>query len=443
MEVRETHDVAVVKYEEPLESLRGTMALIGGLEGAGRASRVFIKPNLGTWRDAEFPKYGVVTTARMIEDIVLLLRERGVEDITLLEGVVELEKRSESTLGLVARGMGLDILARRHGLKIIDVLRGAFTKVTVDGMTLSVNRDVLDADFLINIPTLKTHSQTILSLGIKNLKGMVGIPSRKKCHSTDPHRDLNYHLARLPDVFRPSLTILDGIYSLERGPLITGRGYRSNLIVASRDVLSADKVGATVLGIDPGTVPHIALAAENRSRPKDLSDVGVKGEVDIKTALKPHEWEFEQNESGDLPLFFERAGVRGITYAQADTTMCTYCADFIYYVIWGVLNAKNKDGPFDDVEILHGKALDPAGGHRHTLLVGECQVKRNGDNPSIAHCVKIRGCPPSRTDLVAAYGEVGIELPDDFLEWMRRSSETYLKRYAGDPEFDDSFYRVG
>ena len=437
------HEVAVVRYEEPLESLRRALDLSGGLDGLARGAKVFIKPNLCTWREAAFPKYGVLTTARLIEDVVLLLKERGAEDITLLEGVVDIEKRAESTLQLLARSMGLDVLARRHGVKIVDVLRGPFAKVNVGGMALSVNRDVLEADFLVNMPTLKTHSQTMLSLGIKNLKGMVAIPSRKRCHSTDPDTDLNYHLARLPDVFRPSLTIIDGIYSLERGPLITGRAYRSDVIVASRDVVSADKVGAVILGIDPESVPHIALAAGNRGRAVDLSDVEVNGEVDIKTALKPHEWEFEQNEAGNLPLFFDRAGVRGITYPHVDTTMCTYCADFISYVIWGVLSAKNRDEPFDDIEVLHGKALQPTEGHRHTLLVGQCQVKLNGDSPSINHCVKIGGCPPSRTALVAAYAELGIELPDDFLEWMGRVSETYMKRYAGKPEFDEAFYRIG
>jgi len=436
------YDVAVVRYREPLESLREAVELADGLAGVARDSKVFIKPNLCMWRDTDFPKYGVLTTARLIEDMVLLLKERGVRDITVLEGVVEIEKRSESTLELVARGMGLDLLAKRHGVKTLDVLKESFAKVTVDGVTLSVNRDVLDADFLVNMPVLKTHSQTMLSLGIKNLKGMVGIPSRKRCHSTDPEKDLNYHLARLPEVFRPSLTVIDGIYSLERGPLITGRAYRSDVIIASRDVVSADKVGAVVLGFDPGSVPHIALAAGEAGRPRDLSDVDVKGDVDIKTVLKPHKWEFEQNESGDLPLYFERAGIRGITFPQADTTMCTYCADFIYYVILGIMNAKNRDKPFDDIEILHGKALPPSRGHKHTLLVGECQVKRNGENPLVGHCVKIRGCPPSRTDLVAAYAELGIELPDDFLEWMSRSSGTYMKRYVGRPEFDEAFFRV-
>lgn len=437
------YDVAVVRYEKPLESLRETVGLAGGLGGISSNSKVFIKPNFCQWREGvSFPKYGVLTTARLIEDMVTLVKERDVKDITIVEGAVEIEKKPESTLQQLARGMGLDTLAKRYGVKMIDVLRSPFARVTAGGVTLSVNRDVLEADHLINMPVLKTHTQTVVSLGIKNLKGLLSIPSRKKCHSVNPDTDLTYHLARLPDFFSPSLTIMDGIYTLERGPLITGRAYRSNIIIASRDVYSADKVGATMLGIGPDTVPHLALAALNQGRTTDLSDINIRGGIDVRTALKPHAWEFEQNETGDLPLYFERAGVRGLTYPQADTTMCTYCADFIYYVIWGILMAENRDKPFDDVEILHGKALDPSGDHRHTLLVGQCQVKRNSENPLINHCVRINGCPPSSEDLLEAYAELGIDLPHDFLERIRTSPETLMKRYAGNPEFDESFYKV-
>ncbi|UCC59293.1 MAG: DUF362 domain-containing protein [Dehalococcoidia bacterium] len=437
------YDVAVVRYERPLESLREAVELAGGLESISRDSKVFIKPNFCQWYEGvSFPKYGVLTTARLIEDMVLLLKERDVTDITLVEGVVEIERKPESMLQKVARGMGLDILANRYGMKMIDVLRSPSARVTAGGVTISVNRDVLQADHLINMPVLKTHSQTVVSLGLKNLKGLLSIPSRKKCHSINPHTDLTYHLAKLLDFFSPSLTIMDGIYTLERGPLITGRAYRSNIIIASKDPYSADKVGTTLLGIGPDTVPHLTLAATNLGRTPDLSDINIRGGIDVRTALKPHLWEFEQNESGDLPMYFERAGVRGLTYPQADTTMCTYCADFIYYVIWGVLMAENRDKPFDDIEVLHGKALDPSGIHKHTLLVGQCQVKRNSKNPLINHCVNINGCPPSREGLLEAYAELGIDLPHDFLERMRTSSETYMKRYAGNPEFDESFYKI-
>jgi len=437
------YDVAVVKYEKPFESLRKAVNLAGGLGDVSRDSKVFIKPNFCLWHEGvNFPKYGVLTTARMIEDMVILLKEHGVKDITMLEGIVEVERKSESVLQLVAKGMGLDVLAERYGVKIIDVLRGSFSKVTAGDVTLSVNRELLDADYVINMPVLKTHTQAMVSLGIKNLKGVLNIASRKSCHNADQRIDLNYHLAKLPGMLSPSLTILDGIYTLERGPLYTGRAHRSNIIIVSEDLISADKVGATILGFAPQTIPYLVLAAKNNGRPTDLSDVNIRGEVDIRTALEPHKWEFEQNESGDLPLFFERAGVKGLTYPQADNTMCTYCSVLIYYVIWGILMAKNRDKPFDDIQILHGKIHEPTEGHKHTLLVGQCQVKRNGENPLINHCVKIEGCPPSKKDLLEAYGELGIELPDNFMEWMAKSPETFITKYMDKPEFDEAFYRI-
>ena len=60
----------------------------------------------------------------------------------------------------------------------------------------------------------------------------------------------------------------------------------------------------------------------------------------------------------------------------------------------------------------------------------------------INHCVKIKGCPPSRRDLIEAYRQLGIELPDNFIESMAKVSETFYKKYLGKPEFDESFYRI-
>ena len=372
----------------------------------------------------------------------MLLKEHSVEDIAIVEGVVEILRREESTFQLVAKGMGLDNLTKRYGVKLIDALKGSFEKFAIGDTTLSVNTDILEADYVVNMPALKTHSQVMISLGIKNLKGVLNIASRKKCHRADSVYDLNHHLAFLPSIISPSLTILDGIYTLERGPLITGKAHRSDVIVASKDVISVDKVGSTILGIDPETVPYLALAAKNNDRPIDLSDINVKGDADILTALQSHKWEFEQSEDGIQPMFFERSGIRGITYAHVDTTMCTYCADFISYVNYGLLMANNRDKPFDDIEVLHGKMVDPEGGHKHTLLVGQCQVKRNAKNPLINHCVEINGCPPSKEDMVQAYAELGIELPDDFMERMAKYPELFLKRYENRPGFDESFYRA-
>ncbi|HWR69911.1 MAG TPA: DUF362 domain-containing protein, partial [Dehalococcoidia bacterium] len=431
------YDVAVVKYEKPFESLRKAVDLVRGLEGIAPHSNVVIKPNYVMWLEGmDFPKYGVLTTARLIEDIVVLLKEHGIRNISIVEGPTE---TGTSLYHLAVKGMGIDLLAQRHGVKLIDVLEGSFTRVTAGDVSLSVSKDVLAADHIINMPVLKTHSQAMVSLGIKNLKGILSVASRKRCHSPDQLADLNYHLARLTDMISPSLTIIDGIYTLERGPTVFGNAHRSDIILASKDLISADKVGATLLGIAPQTVPHLTMASKNKGRPVDLSDVRITGDIDLATASKHHEWKNRWNESGDLPALLEMAGVKGITFRSTDTTLCTYCAGFIRrYVQMGLMLAKNRNVPFDDIEILQGKLRDPEGGHRHTLLVGQCQVKRNSHNRQISHCVKIGGCPPREEDFYRAYDELGIELPGDFMGEVQKVGGAFLMaNYVGKPEFQE------
>jgi hypothetical protein len=126
-----------------------------------------------------------------------------------------------------------------------------------------------------------------------------------------------------------------------------------------------------------------------------------------------------------------------------DDSLCTYGADFYHYIVMGILTAKNKDKTFDDVEILYGRTQKPTPGYKHTILVGQCQIKSNSEHPAINHCVTVRGCPPRKDDFIVACKEVGIELTDGFLDWMKKSPElVHMKRYKGNPEFDESFYRI-
>lgn len=436
--------VALVKYEEPKESLKEAIDLIGGLDDLAPASKVVIKPNIVIWHEGiDFPKYGVLTTSRMIEDMIDLLKERGVNDITIAEGGLTRERKPKTSMLLqAAEGLGLTILKDRYGIKIVDINRSSFSKVTKDNVTLSISNEILSADFLINIPVLKTHSQAVVSLGIKNLKGILNVNSRKLCHNIKLHHGLDYHLEKLVDMTSPDLTIIDGIYSNERGPLETGRAHRMDRIVASKDPLSADIVGSTLLGIDPASVPHIAATANSKKCLPNLEGIDIKGNLDIKTASRPHKWAWEQSESGNIPLFFEKAGVKGLTYRTVDTTLCTYCALLVGDINLGIVMSKNKD-TLDDIEILYGKIQKPTGNHEHTLLVGQCQVNLNDGNPLINHCVKLPGCPAKRKDLLKAFEDLKIELPDNFLETLEKCPETiHMKKYINKPAFDPDFFRI-
>jgi len=322
------HVVAVVRYEKPGESVRKAVEMSNGLQHLPANARVFIKPNIVFWTKATpFPKWGVITTSRVIEDMVILLKEHGITDITIGEGVVAAPKDTE-TPAHAFKTLGYETLKQRYGVKYINVMERPFEKVDLgDDITLRFNSDIIHSDFVVDLPAMKAHNQTIVSLGIKNLKGTIDIASRKKCHSADPEKDLNFHVARLANKMPPIFTLADGIYTLERGPAFDGKIRRSNLLVASADILSADMVGAKILGHDPANVPHLFQAAQHKNRPTDLSDVDVVGEK-IEDVASFHEYDFpySDNETGTMPIPLAKQGIQGLYYQKYDLSMCTYCS---------------------------------------------------------------------------------------------------------------------
>ena len=271
------YKVAVVKYEKPIESVRKAVELSEGLDHLPERAKVFVKPNIAFWtRAVAFPKWGVITTSRIIEDMIILLKERGIDDITIGEGMVTLNPKDTQTPAHAFETLGYGILKQKYGIKFINIFQRPFEKVDLgDGVQVNFNTDILNSDFVVDLPVMKAHNQTVVSLGIKNLKGMIDIPSRKRCHNMTPGKDLHFWVAKLADKMPPMLTLLDGIYTNERGPGPDGRMHRSNLLVASADVLAADLVGAKLLGYTPEQVPHLVNAAHNRKRTHDLSDIVV------------------------------------------------------------------------------------------------------------------------------------------------------------------------
>jgi len=434
--------VAIVRYEKPGESVRKAVDLSRGLEHLPPKAKVFIKPNIVFWsRVTEFPKWGVITTSRVIEDMVAVLKDRGIDDITIGEGIVMRDLKDTETPAHAFETLGYNRLKQRYGVKAINIFERPFEKVDLgDGIVLKFNSDILHSDFVVNIPVLKTHAQTIVSLGIKNLKGTIDIPSRKKCHAADPDKDLHYMIAHLPNQLPPSFTLLDGIFTTERGPSFDGRIHRSNVLVASADLVSADMVGAKVLGHDPSEVPHVVHAARYRGRPGDLSDVEIVGET-IESVAKPHEAEFAYTEDGTLPLPLAKQGIKGLSYRKYDLSMCTYCSGINGAVLQAIARAW-KGEAWDDVQVLTGKMMKPTAGKKTTVLLGKCMANLHKDNPDIRKMVAIKGCPPAPKQIVKAFHEAGIELDPAFFENLDKAPAYFMKRYEGKPEYDPALFAV-
>ena len=434
--------VAIVRYEKPLESVKKAVDLCGGLDHLPSGAKVFVKPNIVIWsRLTPVPKWGVITTSRVINDMVCSLKERGIDDITIGEGTVLYDSKDFETAAHAFETLGYGTLKRRYGVKSINVFQRPFEKVDLGGgVELAINTDILHSDFVVNVPVMKTHAQTVVSLGIKNLKGAIDINSRKKCHSADPEKDLHYMISKLANKIPPSFTILDGIYTNERGPSFDGKIRRSNLLVASADVISADKVGAAILGYQPGQVPHLAHAAKDMNRTSDLSDLEIVGET-IENVAMNLEYAFAYTEDGTLPVLMAKLGVKGLSYPRYDSSLCTYCSGITGAVLTAIAYAW-KGQPWDDVEILSGKIMKPTPGRKNTVLLGKCMYMANKNNPDIKNMIAVKTCPPVPEEVVKALRQAGIEVSPDILKGREKTMGSYVKRYEGRPEFDESLFRI-
>ena len=170
--------IALKRYESSPDSLRELIGLCGGFDRLKPEHRVFIKPNLMAL-DKNYPMalYGVFTTTRLVQDMVLLLKEFGVNDITIGEGSTRSKHLGVPTMDIF-RVLGYPLLEERYGVKLVDLFEGPFQGLNFGDIVFEIARPILETDFLINMPALKTHNQAVLSLGIKNLKGSLSIKSR-------------------------------------------------------------------------------------------------------------------------------------------------------------------------------------------------------------------------------------------------------------------------
>lgn len=145
----------------------------------------------------------------------------------------------------------------------------------LDGLDIKkwpVYSDVLDADVVINVPIAKTHGLTRLTLGMKNLMGV--ILDRGAFHS-----NIGQRLADLTSLVRPELTIIDAVRTLMRnGP--TGGNLNdvklTNTVIASHDIVAADAYAAGFFGLNPSDIPYISAGGKMGLGTMDLKSLKIE-----------------------------------------------------------------------------------------------------------------------------------------------------------------------
>ncbi len=388
MENNQENKVAITKYDGSLESIKKGIELTDGLKGLKASDSILLKPNVvwGGGGSKKLPKFGFLTTSRVVEGIVSHLKEKGFDRISIGEGSIANDEVGSDTMkGFV--WSGIKKATQRYGVKLIDFNKESYDKVELGKHKVEISRAVIESDFLIDVPVLKTHSMTKVSLGMKNLKGCLSMKSKKKFHMLDLHE----MIALLNTKIKPDLTVIDGIYSMERGPTALGRAYRTDLIITGRDVFSCDVIGAKILGVDPSSVEYLRRFSEIIERSFDPAAVEVSGE-NFEDMKRPLEWK------ADLQGIFEEANIEGVTMPWPGESFCTNCVVCSEFLVASFCK-DNAGAKLSPVTFCFGGGAKAKENSGKVILFGDCAIRKN---KSISTAVKVPGCPPKIVDSMVA-----------------------------------------
>lgn len=259
--------VAVVKGERGHEPVFKALDLVDYETALSGWSTVLIKVNFITVKTWDT---GATTDPMVVEAILERLKNLKVKtyvaesDATMTSA----DKAYEET--------GMRELAQRNGVECLN-LRHVKDRVKIEipnGETLNsvtVPRIVTESA-IISAAKLKTHTSTKVTLGMKNMFGLLPDKFKGKYHV----KGINKVIVDINTVLKSSLTVIDGFVGMEgRGPS-DGKPVKMDLIVAGKDPVATDATASRLMGFDPHEISHIRRAQEKGLG--NIDDIEVLGE---------------------------------------------------------------------------------------------------------------------------------------------------------------------
>ena len=307
-------------YEEAevLEKVRQAIASIGGIKNFVKTGdRVLLKPNLLYGKS---PEKAVTTHPSIVRAMIQIVREAG--------GVPFIgDSPSFGSLTRAAEKSGIKRVAEEAHCPLKEFDDPIVPKDRKGKLFkhLEIDRSVLEADVVINLPKWKTHSQMLLTLGVKNLFGCVPGPRKPLWHlrAGESRKAFAQVLLDLYHVIRPSLTILDGVLGMEGNGPGSGDPIPLGLILASNDALSLDLVVCDLLGIPRKSIPTNQVAMEDGMGEDSIEIVGESIEA---SKISRFELPPPFGISWNLPGFMRRALKNALTSKPwIDDRLCEGC----------------------------------------------------------------------------------------------------------------------
>lgn len=261
--------LAVARGGDPAAITAAALAELGGIKRfVRRGDDVVVKPNICTGYHG--PEYAATTNPAVVATLVALSRKAGAGRVRVMD----------SPFGGPAdeayRVSGIAAAVEEAGGEMELMAPAKFKEYEIpDGRAIAswpIYGDVLSCDVLINVPIAKDHGLTRLSLGGKNLLGVILEPG-------SIHSDIGQRTADLISVCRPTLTVIDAVRVLTaNGP--TGGDLNDveklDTVIAGTDIVAADSYAATLFDLHGEDIPYVRAAAQMGLGEIDLDKVVVR-----------------------------------------------------------------------------------------------------------------------------------------------------------------------
>ncbi|NOR21193.1 MAG: DUF362 domain-containing protein [Candidatus Aminicenantes bacterium] len=265
--------VADYNSEEIYTALKRNLSLLGGLEDIIKPrSKVFVKIN--HLSPPSSPDDAIVTHPYFTKEVLRLLLELNLE-ITVGDDVQSKEKDGFLLSGY--RKVCNDL-----GVRLINLKQRGFREVICNGQIIKkvlISPLLHEADYILNLPKLKTHALTVFTGAVKNMFGIIPYGLRLDYHRLYKQSDVFSQM--LVDIFScapPHLTIMDAIVAMEGEGPSGGSPKRVGVILASQDSVAVDAVASKIVGFNPMNIFTTQNAHERGVGKGEIEKIEISGE---------------------------------------------------------------------------------------------------------------------------------------------------------------------
>jgi len=262
-----TSKVAIVKGERGHEPVFKALDLVDYETALSGWNTVLIKVNFITVKTWDT---GATTDPIVVEAIIERLKNLNIK-IYVVESdatMTSADKAFEATgMGQMCARNGVEYLNLRHikDRVKIEIPHGE----TLNSMTVP---RIVTESAIVSAAKLKTHMSTTVTLGMKNMFGLLPDKFKGKYHA----KGISKVLVDVNTALKSVLTVIDGFVGMEgRGPS-DGTPVKMDLIIAGKDPVATDATGARIMGFDPHEISHIRKA--NEKGLGNIDDIQVLGE---------------------------------------------------------------------------------------------------------------------------------------------------------------------